>query len=218
MTLIIMLLIPHSSHVSHDSSHVFLIQIISCYIQLLINRTRGFFFTHIWHHVNNNFHKQSGFRESRNYSELQPHHFIWGLISPFSFLISASVKYLVPHFHSILLEIYGLGIFLGPLLFVMTKGEFLVRMDLKGKCTSHFSHFSVPCSHCPPSASHQDLCQALESLSSSMAALSASAQKVADRGPSVQEAAALQQRYEGTLHQAKERQATLETLRASWQR
>lgn len=51
-----------------------------------------------------------------------------------------------------------------------------------------------------------------------MATLSASAQKFANRGSSVQEAAALQQRYEGMLSQARERQTILEHLLANWQR
>ncbi|EPQ19233.1 Nesprin-1 [Myotis brandtii] len=65
---------------------------------------------------------------------------------------------------------------------------------------------------------HMDLCQALESLSSALAALSAGAQKVVSRGCSVQEAAALQQRYQGLLSRAKERQTALENLLAHWQR
>ncbi|XP_023599414.1 nesprin-1-like, partial [Myotis lucifugus] len=65
---------------------------------------------------------------------------------------------------------------------------------------------------------HMDLCQALESLSSALAALSAGAQKVVSRGCSVQEAASLQQRYQGLLSRAKERQTALENLLAHWQR
>ncbi|KAB1275410.1 Nesprin-1 [Camelus dromedarius] len=65
---------------------------------------------------------------------------------------------------------------------------------------------------------HMDLCQALESLTSTVAALSASAQKVTDRDSSVREAEALQQRYEGLLRRAKERQTALEKLLAHWQR
>ena len=51
-----------------------------------------------------------------------------------------------------------------------------------------------------------------------MATLSTSAQKVTNRGSSTQEAATLQQRYEGLLSRAKERQTVLENLRAHWQR
>ncbi|XP_039707258.1 nesprin-1 isoform X7 [Pteropus medius] len=65
---------------------------------------------------------------------------------------------------------------------------------------------------------HMDLCQALESLNSSVAALSASAQKVANRGRSIQDVETLQREYEGTLSQAKERQTVLESLLATWQR
>ncbi|VTJ58951.1 Hypothetical predicted protein [Marmota monax] len=65
---------------------------------------------------------------------------------------------------------------------------------------------------------HMDLCQALESLSSTVTALSASARKVVHRESCLQEAAALQQRYEGTLRKAKERQTALEDLLAHWQR
>uniref|UniRef100_A0A480VEC9 Nesprin-1 isoform X8 n=1 Tax=Sus scrofa TaxID=9823 RepID=A0A480VEC9_PIG len=65
---------------------------------------------------------------------------------------------------------------------------------------------------------HMDLCQALESLSSTVAALSASARKVSHGDSSGQEAAALQQSYEGLLCRAKERQTALEKLLAHWQR
>ncbi|XP_037056262.1 nesprin-1 isoform X2 [Peromyscus leucopus] len=65
---------------------------------------------------------------------------------------------------------------------------------------------------------HMDLCQALESLSSTVSTLSASAQKMVNRESCTQEAAALQQQYEGTLHKAKERQKALEVLLAHWQR
>lgn len=75
------------------------------------------------------------------------------------------------------------------------------------------------CFLCCPFASCQDLCQALEALNSAVTTVSASAQKVANRGTSsVQEAAALQQRYEETRSRAKERQAVLENLLAHWQR
>lgn len=66
--------------------------------------------------------------------------------------------------------------------------------------------------------SPQDLCQALESLSSTVTAFSASAQKVVNRESSTQETAALQQQYEEILHKAKERQKALEDLLAHWQR
>lgn len=66
--------------------------------------------------------------------------------------------------------------------------------------------------------SHQDLCQALESLTSTVAALSASARKVSHRDSSIQEAAALKQNYECLLRQTKERQIVLEKLLAHWQR
>lgn len=72
--------------------------------------------------------------------------------------------------------------------------------------------------HCPLLYSHQDLWQGLEPLTSALAAVSAGAQKVAHRGSSVREAAALQQRYEGLLGRAKERQTVLENLLARWQR
>ncbi|KAB0392836.1 hypothetical protein E2I00_007090, partial [Balaenoptera physalus] len=65
---------------------------------------------------------------------------------------------------------------------------------------------------------HMDLCQALESLTSTVAGLSASARKVSNRESSVQEAAALQQNYERLLRQTKERQTVLEKLLAHWQR
>ena len=51
-----------------------------------------------------------------------------------------------------------------------------------------------------------------------MAALSASARKVSHGDSSGQEAAALQQSYEGLLCRAKERQTALEKLLAHWQR
>lgn len=76
----------------------------------------------------------------------------------------------------------------------------------------------MPHLHHTPLSSRQDLCQALESLNSSVAALSAGAQKVANRGCSIQDVATLQQEYEGTLSQAKERQTVLESLLATWQR
>lgn len=74
------------------------------------------------------------------------------------------------------------------------------------------------CFLCIPFASCQDLCQALEALSSTVATTSASAQKVANRGSCVQEAAALQQRYQEMQSQAKEKQTALEKLLAHWQR
>lgn len=78
--------------------------------------------------------------------------------------------------------------------------------------------FLMPCLHCTLFALIQDLCQALESLSSTVAALSASARKVSHGDSSGQEAAALQQSYEGLLCRAKERQTALEKLLAHWQR
>lgn len=70
----------------------------------------------------------------------------------------------------------------------------------------------------PPLSSPQDLCQALESLAGALAALSACAQKVAGRDCCAQEAAALQQSYEGLRGRVKDRQAALEQLLAHWQR
>ena len=72
--------------------------------------------------------------------------------------------------------------------------------------------------YCTLSPSRQDLCQALESLSSMVAALSASARKVSNRDSSIQEATTVQQSYEGLLGRAKERQTELENLLARWQR
>lgn len=68
------------------------------------------------------------------------------------------------------------------------------------------------------SSSLQEICQALESLASAVAAVSASARKVPKRDSSLQEAEELQQRYQGILNQAKERQMVLEKLLAHWQR
>lgn len=68
------------------------------------------------------------------------------------------------------------------------------------------------------SSSLQEICQALESLASAVAAVSANARKVPKRDSSLQEAEELQQRYQGTLSQAKERQMVLEKLLAHWQR
>ncbi|XP_021548914.1 nesprin-1-like [Neomonachus schauinslandi] len=65
---------------------------------------------------------------------------------------------------------------------------------------------------------HMDLCQALEVLRSAVATTSASAQKVANRSSSIQEASALQVRYKETQTRAKERQTVLENLLAHWQR
>ena len=72
--------------------------------------------------------------------------------------------------------------------------------------------------YCTLSPSRQDLYQALESLTSTMAALSASARKVSNRDASIQEAATMQRSYEGLLGRAKERQTELEKLLACWQR
>lgn len=66
--------------------------------------------------------------------------------------------------------------------------------------------------------SPQDLCQALESLNSTVTTFSASAQKVVNRESCMHEAVALQQQYEEILHKAKERQKALEDLLAHWQR
>ncbi|XP_045150497.1 nesprin-1-like [Echinops telfairi] len=65
---------------------------------------------------------------------------------------------------------------------------------------------------------HMDLCQALESLSGTVTAFSASARKVVSRDSSVQETTAVQQRYEDMLSRAKERQAVLESRLGHWQR
>ncbi|MEJ1275396.1 hypothetical protein NN561_006292 [Cricetulus griseus] len=63
----------------------------------------------------------------------------------------------------------------------------------------------------------KDLCQALESLNSTVTTFSASAQKVVNRESCMHEAVALQQQYEEILHKAKERQKALEDLLAHWQ-
>ncbi|XP_029412844.1 nesprin-1 [Nannospalax galili] len=65
---------------------------------------------------------------------------------------------------------------------------------------------------------HMDLCQALESLNSTVTTFSASAQKMVNKESCIQEAVALQQQYEGTLSKAKERQAALKDLLSHWQR
>uniref|UniRef100_A0A5F9C856 Spectrin repeat containing nuclear envelope protein 1 n=1 Tax=Oryctolagus cuniculus TaxID=9986 RepID=A0A5F9C856_RABIT len=65
---------------------------------------------------------------------------------------------------------------------------------------------------------HMDLCQGLESLSSTVTAFSASARKVKSGESCMQDAMDLQQRYEETLSKAKERQAVLGSLLAHWQR
>lgn len=72
--------------------------------------------------------------------------------------------------------------------------------------------------YCTLSPLRQDLCQALESLTSTVAALSASARKVSNRDASIQEAATVQRSFEGLLGRAKERQTELEKLLARWQR
>lgn len=87
--------------------------------------------------------------------------------------------------------------------------------SLKGKCGSPFLMLGLDGTLWP---SRQDLCQAVESLTSTVAALSASARKVSNRDSSIQEAATVQRSYEGLLGRAKERQRELETLLACWQR
>ena len=92
------------------------------------------------------------------------------------------------------------------------------RLVIKGLKEKFRSPFLMLCIHGTLLLSHQDLCQALESLTSTVAGLSASAHKVSNRDSSVQEAAALQQNYECLLRQTKERQTVLEKLLAHWQR
>lgn len=164
--------------------------------------------------MNKNFHKLSDLRESRNYSDIQQYNFIWGIASIliFAFCIhevtsSSPSLHLAGNLWADIVFIYHCG---------RLKEKFgWAWMGPPEKCRSRFS---VLCLHPTPSSSHQDLCQALESLNSSVAALSASAQKVANRGGSIQDVATVQQVYEGTLSQAKERQTVLESLLANWQR
>lgn len=58
----------------------------------------------------------------------------------------------------------------------------------------------------------------MEKLSNSLASLSACARKLANKEKAAQEVAALQQKHEKVLENAKEKQTLLETLLAQWQK
>ncbi|XP_074043952.1 nesprin-1 isoform X5 [Macrotis lagotis] len=65
---------------------------------------------------------------------------------------------------------------------------------------------------------HMDLCQALETMSSTVNSLSVSAHKVINKDSSIQEVMTLQQRYEKMIGSTKEQQMMLENLLTHWQR
>ncbi|KAM9000867.1 nesprin-1 isoform 8-T9 [Sarcophilus harrisii] len=65
---------------------------------------------------------------------------------------------------------------------------------------------------------HMDLCQALETMSSTVTSLSVSAHKAINKDSSVHEAMTLQQRYEKMVGTTKEQQMMLENLLTHWQR
>lgn len=64
----------------------------------------------------------------------------------------------------------------------------------------------------------QDISQVLEKMNQTLTFLASSARKITNKEKAVQEVLMLQQRHENIMKQARERQASLETRLAQWQK